>query len=232
MTGRRILLLALAAVAPLVAPPPAAAAPPARLPAVATIAATVDPALVRARPAGRARVVAALRTLRPDARPQVLLVIGARTDDRGRLWYRVRVAKRPNGTTGWIPAVRVRVRPVRTRIVVRRAARELTVRRGGRVLLRTRAAVGRPGLETPLGQFFVTARFVPDLAYLGDYALETSAFSRLTEWPGGGVVGIHGTNAPSLLGTAASHGCVRVSNRVARRLRVLVPLGAPVAIVA
>ena len=45
---------------------------------------------------------------------------------------------------------------------------------------------------------------------------------------GGGVVGIHGTSLPQLLGQAVSHGCVRVSNTTAAALRKLAPLGAPI----
>lgn len=127
-------------------------------------------------------------------------------------------------------ATRLHLREVRTRIIVRRRARTLTVRRGRRVLLRTRVAVGASNAPTPLGSFFVTARFRPDLSYLGAYAFETSAFSRLSDWPGGGIVGIHGTDQPELLGRAVSHGCIRVSNPAVRRLRLLLPLGAPISI--
>jgi lipoprotein-anchoring transpeptidase ErfK/SrfK len=54
----------------------------------------------------------------------------------------------------------------------------------------------------------------------------------LTEWPGGGKVGIHGTSKPWLLGQAVSHGCVRVSNQTALALRRLAPVGTPISIVA
>lgn len=64
------------------------------------------------------------------------------------------------------------------------------------------------------------------------HAFETSAYSRLTDWPGGGVVGLHGTYQPYLLGGAVSHGCVRMLNEPVSRLKALVPLGAPVDIVA
>ena len=64
------------------------------------------------------------------------------------------------------------------------------------------------------------------------FALETSAYSRLTEWPGGGIVGIHGTSKPWLLGRAVSHGCVRVSNATAHALERLAPVGTPISIVA
>ena len=89
-------------------------------------------------------------------------------------------------------------------------------------------AIGAPGMETPLGHFYVQARFVPDDPFLGVFALETSAYSKLSEWPGGGVVGIHGSSAPQLLGQAVSHGCVRVSNQTAEALRRLAPVGTPI----
>jgi lipoprotein-anchoring transpeptidase ErfK/SrfK len=66
---------------------------------------------------------------------------------------------------------------------------------------------------------------------LGAYALETSAYSNLSEWPGGGIIGIHGTPQPELLGRAVSHGCVRVSNAAALTLERLVPMGAAISIV-
>jgi lipoprotein-anchoring transpeptidase ErfK/SrfK len=53
----------------------------------------------------------------------------------------------------------------------------------------------------------------------------------LNEYAGGdGRVAIHGTSVPSLIGTAASHGCVRMRNADVRRLARLVRPGTPVAI--
>jgi lipoprotein-anchoring transpeptidase ErfK/SrfK len=74
----------------------------------------------------------------------------------------------------------------------------------------------------------VDARFVPRNRFLGSFALETSAYSRLSEWPGGGVVGIHGTDLPQLIGQAVSHGCIRMVNRDVERLHRLAPLGTPI----
>jgi lipoprotein-anchoring transpeptidase ErfK/SrfK len=86
-------------------------------------------------------------------------------------------------------------------------------------------------METPVGHFYVAARFVPyNDPFLGVFAVETSAYSKLTEWPGGGVVGIHGTSEPQLLGQAVSHGCVRVSNVTAAALVKLAPLGTPITV--
>ena len=44
----------------------------------------------------------------------------------------------------------------------------------------------------------------------GPWAFGTSAYSVLSDWPGGGVIGIHGTNQPHLIPGRPSHGCVRV----------------------
>ena len=87
-------------------------------------------------------------------------------------------------------------------------------------------------METPLGTFYVMAKYRPTTPILSAFAFETSAYSKLSEWPGGGIVGIHGTNMPWLLGQAVSHGCVRVANEAILRLRTLVPVGTPIKIVA
>ena len=56
-------------------------------------------------------------------------------------------------------------------------------------------AVGTPAAPTPLGRnFYVAQSFVPDNRFYGTFALATSAYSSLTDWPGGGVAGIHGTS--------------------------------------
>jgi lipoprotein-anchoring transpeptidase ErfK/SrfK len=52
----------------------------------------------------------------------------------------------------------------------------------------------------------------------------------LTDWPGGGVIGIHGTDEPGLIPGRPSHGCVRVPNRKISRLAKLMPIGTPVRI--
>jgi lipoprotein-anchoring transpeptidase ErfK/SrfK len=138
---------------------------------------------------------------------------------------------RPNNTYGWVEASQLELHHVANRILVNIAARKLEVLRGNQVLYSTTVAVGAPGRETPTGNYYVQVRFVPDDPFLGAFAFETSAYSKLTEWPGGGVVGIHGTSMPQLLGQAVSHGCVRMSNQAALVLKRLVPLGTPIKIV-
>jgi lipoprotein-anchoring transpeptidase ErfK/SrfK len=71
-------------------------------------------------------------------------------------------------------------------------------------------------------------RYIPDYPFFGPFVLVTSAYSKLSDWPGGGLAGIHGTDQPGLLGQAVSHGCVRVANAVALELERLAPLGTPV----
>lgn len=190
--------------------------------------------VVRSAPRSDARRVTLLRQFRPDYRPQVVLALSQRTDPESGepSWYRISVPGRPNGRTGWIPAAAADLRPVRELIHIDRSARTLQLWSKGRLVLKTRVAVGRPGMETPLGLFYVTWKLVPSAPVLGRFAFETSAYSKLSEWPGGGIVGIHGTYEPQLLGQAVSHGCVRVSNLDILRLRARVGLGTPIRIVA
>ena len=159
---------------------------------------------------------------RDDYRVQEILATGSRTGADGQPWYHISVPMRPNGTYGWIPASAVDLTPTVSEIVVHVGRRTIDVFRHGKHVVHAMVAVGAPGMETPLGHFYVAATFVPyQDPFLGVFALETSAYSKLTEWPGGGVVGIHGTNEPWLLGKAVSHGCVRVSNATASKLKRL-----------
>lgn len=186
---------------------------------------------VRAAPSADAPVLRVLAQFRPDFHPEIVLALEERVDAAGDSWYRLSLPGRPNGARGWIRAEFVDVRPVRNRLIVRRAARMLEVRRitDAKLLLRARIAVGKPSAQTPLGRdFYVRSRFVPANSFLGVFALETSAYAPLSDWPGNGVVGIHGTSVPSSIGRAASHGCIRLLNRDAAKLRRLAPLGTPI----
>jgi lipoprotein-anchoring transpeptidase ErfK/SrfK len=188
---------------------------------------------VREKPGREAARTTVLTQFRADFTPRVVLAIGLRRDARGRpAWYRISLPGRPNGRTGWVPAASVELQPVQKEIVIDRSERTLELRNAGRVELRTRVAVGAYGMETPLGRFYVMAKFRPTAPILGAFAFETSAYSKLSDWPGGGIVGIHGTDTPSLLGQAVSHGCIRVGNDAILRLGQLVPVGTPIKIVA
>lgn len=170
-------------------------------------------------------------------RPQGLLVLGApQADATGRQWVQVRLPRRPNLGHGWIPASSVRLALTRTRIRVRVAARRVEIWHSGRRVASFRAAVGTGHTPTPTGLFAIQDP-VPAVGAqrgdLGPYILTLTAYSPvLRSFMGGnGLVAIHGTNAPGLLGRAVSHGCIRVSNDAVRRLYRVVAPGTPVEIV-
>jgi len=201
-------------------------APALRLPAAGELAASS--LAVRAAPSPKARLLRVLHQFQPDAQFQIVLAIHATLGSDGRWWYEISLPGRPNGQRGWARGDLLDLTPVKNRIVVYIHARRIEVRRisDGKLLLRATVAVGKPGAETPTGRdFYVQARFVPNDPFFGAFVLETSAYSKLSDWPGGGLAGIHGTDRPDLLGQAVSHGCVRVSNTVARALERLAPLG-------
>lgn len=190
--------------------------------------------VVRAAPSRTGAEVTRLTQFRRDFRPRVLLALDRRLDPATGedAWYRISVPGRPNGRTGWVPAASLDLSPVDRRLVVFRGERRFELWVGDRLLRSGRVAVGAQGMETPLGLFYVTARFKPSWSVLGAFAFETSAYSKLSEWPGGGVVGVHGTNAPQLLGSAVSHGCIRLHDRDALFLRSYLRVGTPIKVVA
>ena len=169
---------------------------PARFPAAGEL---VRPVAVRVAPDPSSPVVRTLRRFRPDKQFQIVLALSSRRGADGAWWYRLSLPGRPNGRRGWVRADAADVRPVTNRIVVRLDARRLEVRRvrDGKLLLGSVVAIGKPGSQTPRGRsFYVQSAFAPTDPFFGPLALETSAFSRLTDWPDDGVVGIHGTNLP------------------------------------
>jgi lipoprotein-anchoring transpeptidase ErfK/SrfK len=189
---------------------------------------TVNTVPVRQSPSPTAPLIKWMSQFRPDYRIQEILAVGRRVGTDGKTWYHISVPMRPNGTYGWIPASSVALSPTKGQIVVDRGHRTIDLYWQGKHVYHAIVAIGAPGMETPIGHYYVAARFVPDDSFLGVFAVETSAYSRLTEWPGGGVVGIHGTSMPQLLGQAVSHGCVRVANSTALQLRKYAQLGTPI----
>ena len=228
-SGRAALVMLAVGVAGLGSTHAGAARRPAPFPAGGDL--VQDSVVVRAAPDKHARPIRTLHEFRPDFRLQIVLALDQARGPHGGRWVQLSLPGRPNGGRGWVPRAAVELHRAQRRIVIFRGARQLQVRRlsDGRILLRAPIAVGKPGAETPLGRnYYVDARFVPRDQFLGSYALETSAYSRLSEWPGGGVVGIHGTDEPQLIGEAVSHGCIRMLNRDVDRLQRLAPLGTPI----
>lgn len=149
-------------------------------------------------------------------------------------WLRVSLAGRPNGRSGWIRSDSTRPTNTAWRIAVDLSSRTVTVLRLGRPVRTFRAVVGKPSTPTPTGTFFVEepVRLGAE-AVGGPYALALSARSNvLQEFDGGpGQIAIHGRdNIGGTLGTAASHGCVRLVDSAMRWLVGRVGAGTPVTI--
>lgn len=191
----------------------------------------VDKVPVRVAPSPHATVIKTLTQFRDDYRIQVVYAVAVKVGTDKRPWYEISIPMRPNGTMGWIPARTAQVSPTVAEIDVHRQSRTIDLVWHGTRVWHAIVAIGAPGMETPLGHYFVAARFVPyNDPFLGVFGVETSGYSKLTEWPGGGWFGIHGTDMPQLLGQAVSHGCIRVSNLTATKLRRYAPLGTPIVI--
>ena len=148
-------------------------------------------------------------------------------------WVHVALPIRPNGSTGWIQQPNVDVRDNEYSIRVDVGGNRATITKAGQAVLETPVAVGTAQNPTPKGTFYVTDLVQtddPKGAY-GPFALGLSAHSEtLTEFGGDGQVALHGTNDPSSIGKAVSHGCVRMPNDAISKLAQMAPLGTPVVI--
>jgi lipoprotein-anchoring transpeptidase ErfK/SrfK len=185
------------------------------------------------RPSGRAKAV--LQPLAPLGRGATVVLITRTVVRDGRRWVEVILPVRPNGTRGWIPADVLRMRTTPMRVLIDVGDRRLTVYRAGKPVMRAPVAVGVPGTPTPLGtRFAIAERIATNTpgAFLGPIVLPLTGYSeQLNEFAGGdGRVAIHGTSRPELIGTAVSHGCIRMHNRDITRLSRLARPGTPVTI--
>jgi hypothetical protein len=202
-----------------------------------TIAAWAHPARqvpIYLYPNPRSRGLGHTNLLTEDGFPEVYELLRERTEPAGT-WIEIRIPGRPNGRSGWIAAASLgRIHRTHWRIVVNRSARRLTAYFDGRVVMVAPVGVGKPSSPTPPGHFWIRERFrIADRSNpYWPYALGTSDYSTLTDWPGGGVVGIHGDfGQPELIPGDPSHGCVRMHDADIARLAPRVSLGTPVDIV-
>ena len=90
--------------------------------------------------------------------------------------------------------------------------------------------VGKP-TPTPTGEYYLRVLLQapdPNTVY-GPYAYGLSSHSEtLDSFAGGDAeVGIHGNNDASVLGTDATHGCIRMDNDAITMLAKQLPLGTP-----
>jgi hypothetical protein len=187
----------------------------------------------RAGPSASARIITRLKPLTPEQTQNLVQTLEGQINKKGEYWVRVRLPILPNGSTGWVPRGALsRYNRIWTHLVIDRRLFSATLYRRGVAVFTTRIGVGKAYWPTPAGEFYVRERITgfSDLIY-GPIAFGTNARSSvLTDWPGGGFIGIHGTNQPEILPGRVSHGCVRMPNAAVLRLARLMPLGTPVTI--
>jgi hypothetical protein len=187
----------------------------------------------RARPSASARIVTRLEPITPEQTQNLVLALEGQINEKGEYWVRVRLPILPNGRTGWVARGALGTyNKIWTHLVIDRRLFSATLYKRGAAVFSTRVGVGKPYWPTPAGEFYVRERITgfSDLIY-GPLAFGTNARSAvLTDWPGGGFIGIHGTNQPEILPGRVSHGCVRMPNPAILRLARLMPLGTPVTI--
>ncbi len=186
-----------------------------------------------ARPSEDSRVVTTLKALTPEHVPHVLYLSSGRIDAQGKYWVRVPLPRLPNGSMGWIERDALdEFATVDTHLVIDRGRLKATLFKRGRPIFSAIVGVGEARWPTPAGRFYIRERLTgfTDPIY-GSLAFGTNGRSPvLTDWPGGGFIGIHGTNQPQILPGRVSHGCVRLRNAAIRRLDRLMRVGTPVTI--
>jgi L,D-transpeptidase catalytic domain len=224
---------------------------------VLVLGVSVEPAFASERIARQQLVVEVLAnhnvSSTPNGRPVWLLntrrpITGARTvlpvlsrilDSSGRFWLEVRLPGRATGgatppPTGWISASDTELRTTPWHIVVDLTGRQVIVYKDGQVVRHFSAVVGKPSTPTPTGQYFVEEDVVlSDGQPGGPFALATSDRSNVLQtFDGGpGQIAIHGLeNVGGQLGTATSHGCIRVANSNITWLAAEVGAGTPITI--
>jgi lipoprotein-anchoring transpeptidase ErfK/SrfK len=186
----------------------------------------------RARPSAHAPVVAGVPLLTEEGTTNLVLVLSQQTRANGE-WVHVRLPVLPNNLTAWVPRSALGgYRFIHTRLVVDREDFEAILYYERRPVFRAPVGVGRADSPTPTGEFYIREKLMGfGDPFYGPVAFGTSARSEvLTDWPGGGFIGIHGTNEPQLIPGRISHGCIRLRNADILRLSRLMPVGTPLSI--
>jgi lipoprotein-anchoring transpeptidase ErfK/SrfK len=169
---------------------------------------------------------------RPITGVQTVLPV-LRVDPTGT-WLLVRLPGRPNSHTGWIKSAGTVAKTTTWHLVVRTASRRVIVFNKGHIVRVFPAIVGKPSTPTPHGEFFVEESVaMPPTAPGAPVALALSARSHVfQEFEGGpGQIAMHGlSNVGGVLGTAVSHGCIRLADSTVRWLGNRINPGTPVTI--
>ena len=113
-------------------------------------------------------------------------------------------------------------------VLVSLVDRKLAVIDNGVVLATFQVAVGAKVSPSPTGEFTIVSRVTNPGYYHRGTVIPTGKDNPVgTRWVGLSLkgYGIHGTNAPSSIGRAASHGCIRLRNRDMERLFTMLQIG-------
>ncbi len=218
------------------AAPTASAALPKQLSNERTVTRWANPATtgpVRKKPDRGSRKIARLHYQTEDKLPEVYLALRSRVDEAGTTWILIRIPGKPNGRKGWVPEDYLNPRQkVSTQIVIKLKKRRLTLYRKGKKVMSTRIGIGKASTPTPRGNFWVREKLkgLGGKGIYGPWAIGTSAYASVSDWPGPPVVGIHGTNEPGLIPGRPSAGCVRLRNKPITKLNRNTPIGTPVLI--
>jgi lipoprotein-anchoring transpeptidase ErfK/SrfK len=184
-------------------------------------------------PDNHSKVMTTLRTVTSDGTQNLVLILDGLDLNTSKTWYRVRLPILPNNSTGWVPANALgSLYVVHTHLYVNRETETATLKKDGVTIFTTRVGVGRTYWPTPRGQFYIRDKLTNfHNSFYGPLAFGTSARSAvLTDWPGGGFVGVHGTNEPGLIPGHISHGCIRVVNSQILKLARLLKVGSPLTV--
>ncbi|MGH2719697.1 MAG: L,D-transpeptidase family protein [Actinomycetota bacterium] len=140
----------------------------------------------------------------------------------------------PNDTMGWVPDSAIQTTTVSTFILVNLAKYQLEFYDSGKLMKTYPVAIGASNTQTPQGMFFVWAIQPDPGAPYNPVIFGLSALSPfVSNWPDGGIVGIHGWSDTSVEGKAVSNGCIRMKPTDASALLATnLPLGTPVDVVA
>jgi hypothetical protein len=193
----------------------------------------MDEALVRSSPSPHTHSLGRLRYLTADQQAELYLVLASAHLRSGQSWLQVELPGRPNGRTGWVPRRALgSLHLIDGYLHIDERRLQGTLYRDGKAIFSAPVGVGKSSTVTPTGHFYVMEklRTLNAPAY-GPYALGTSAYApTLSEWPGGGIVGIHGTNEPQLIPGRPSHGCIRMRNSDIAKLWSIIQVGTPILI--
>jgi hypothetical protein len=190
--------------------------------------------IARSKPSASASAVGALKFFTGDGQAELYMALASAQFASGAIWIQIELPGRPNGQTGWVPQAALGpLHQVDGYLLVDRNTLRATLFRDGRAVFSAPVGVGKASTMTPAGHFYVMEKLrTVNAPIYGPLALGTSAYApTLSEWPGGGVVGIHGTNEPQLIPGRPSHGCVRMRDSDIERLWPLIGVGTPIDII-